>query len=704
VPLKKQHANHDDFDQRSRSTDPDRRHPGQPENAEKTAENWGKDDELEFEVTEKNTDDREFVGGNKDFTEQKDTLADVPSIAEKELPSDDPETASQPEDDDIRPIGQSTPPLLPEDDPDTRDTSDSRFDRKGQVKKLSPEEIKEIEKNLYGGDHHLTDSERKDLMKKLDELEGKQEPFRHPEPPAPSPGTDTTEQKPDLPPPKMARRSKGIAYFYKNFIQLEGRHELVYGDELQIHNRVYELRPKQFNTKAIIAAAAVVFVVVLFLVGSQFVTSTGRGQGEIVGVVLDEYGQPYLRGATIVFPELGKSISTNSQGFFRSGLIPEGSHRVEYLIDDRLVKVDYATVTDGNITMLSLRPEEQHLASVAHDETAPPETTTPPAVADTKKPSGSTSGKTTRSAKKSSQKSVRKSKSKSPAKITLAANVDGARLELDGNVLGAGNLTYAQIKPGSHQYTVSKDGYQPVSGTIKLSPGQSKTLTVELLPLDEEQKAKLFSAEDYYYSGLAALKDMDIERAIGDLTKAIEREPSYAEAYLARAEAYALTKQSEPARDDYIRAAEIFRIRNDLNQAITAYNNAIKLDKKSVTAYLGRADTYLAKGEEIAAIADYKAVIDLDKRNAQAYFGLGKARFRQGQYKKAVKNFKNARAIDSDNPLIYQYLMLSYLAMDDIKKVKKSFEKFEDVATEAQMARLRSDPRFSAVLRIVEKD
>jgi Tfp pilus assembly protein PilF len=677
------------------------------------SDDTSKDFAAEFVVIEKQEDDREFVGGKKGFPTHRGELGSESSAepAEKEIEAVERITPLQDEAGAVQPIGQSAPSLLAEVD-DSQSADDASAGNQGSpnqtVKKLSPEEVKEIERTLYGGDRKLADRKKEDVVRKIGAMERKPGDSIDSAPEKRVQSDRFPETQPDLPPPAMAKRDKGIAYFYRNYIQVLGRHEFFAGDELQIGHRIYELMPKRFNWKVFIATAVVLSALILFLVGTQFVSDTVTGKGEIIGMVLDEYGQPYVRGATLTFAELGRSINSNSQGFFRSGPIPEGSHKIEYRVDGKVLKVDYATVVGGKITMLSLKPDEQQLVAVEPNEPQYKKErsikSSQPIPAPVKPFEATSTGSETTSRKESPKATDDKTEDKSSAKITLAANVENARLELDGTPLGAGNLTYSQINPGTHKYTISKDGYQPVNGTIKLSPGEKKTLAVELPLLEKSQKEKTYTEEDYYYSGLAALKDRDLERAVADLSKAIEQRPSYAEAYSARAETYSLTREKNLAHDDYIRAAEIYQIRKDLNQAITAYNNAIELDRKSVAAYLGRANTYLTKGEEIAAIADYETVVKLDKRNPQGYFGLGEARFKQGRYDTAAKHFRDARSLDSDNPLIHQYLMLCYLAMDDIKKVKQSFEKFETVATDEQMARFRTDPKFSAVLRVIENN
>ncbi len=689
-----------------------------------SVESTKNDDDLQFVVTEKNDDDREFVGGQKQFPvddnqlgiEKNSDLMQKEALSAKGQREKSPSSST-----DFEPIGQTSPPL-PQ-DPAISDLASSSLrptaaasqaalsqelsaGQPERVRKLSPEEVKSIAQNLYSANSYLTDREKEELIKKMGKLDGTatgpsaSAPVKH------DTANGSPQTEPGLPKPKMATKGRGIAYFYRNYIQIIGRQELRAEDELYINDRCYELKPKQFNTKTVVGLAAVLFALMLFLIGSQFVSTGGARDGEIIGMVLDEMGQPYVNGAVIRLPGLGKSTTSTPLGLFRLGSVPEGSHKIEYVAGDKLLKVDYATVAGGKITMLSLRPDGNPVAEAATNE-ARSRSQPPPAGTDSKpelsSPKETTDRRSdTKTTQKPAKQSARETGNKGPTRVTLAANIQGARFAVDGNVLGAGNLTYSEIEPGSHKYTVSKDGFQPVSGTISLEPGENKTITADLVPMSESAKAQVFSEEDYYHSGLAAAEEGSFETAISDLTRAINKRPSYAEAYLARAEAYSLSRDKERARDDYIRAAEILQMKGDFNQAITAYNSAVELDEESTTAYLGRANAYLAKNEEIAAIADYEAVLKLDKRNARGHFGLGEARFRQGRYKKACNHFKDARSLDSENPLTYQYLMLCYLAMDDVKRVKKSFEEFADVASEEQMNRLRTDSRFSAVLRIVD--
>jgi len=681
-------------------------------------------DDLDFVVTEATTDDRDFVGGQKEFAGSREDLGieSTSDLMEKEAQSYSPET---PDNTDARvdlgPIGDSSPPLPPQADisdqtqPPLREESTpvapaGDESATGEIKRLSPEEVKNIEKNLYGENNlYLSDKDKTELARKIN---GVEEPFGVGpiEPPKKRKGnvppTFEQEAASDLPPPTISRRGRGVAYYFRNFIQVTGSQEILPNDELVIGNRAYELRPKQFNTKIGIGAAIGLFAVILLFVGSQFISDAGSGRGEIIGVVLDDSGQPFIQGATIRLPELGKTFRSNPQGFFRTGTLPEGAHKLEYVVEGKILGDDYATISGGKVTLVSLSPNsdrassketassggsekdasrQQKLRSQTETDTPARAVQTTAAAPTEKKPSGS----------KSPQE---------PARVTLSANVDGARLEIDGSVLGAGNLTYSNIEPGKRKYRVSKDGYETFSGTVSLQPGQKKTLKVELLPSSTRPSTAAKSAEDWYATGYALVKEQQFSKAIEAFSKAVELEPSYAEVYFYRGEAYARNGDKAAAHDDFVRAAEIYQFRKEYSWSTTSYNRAIELDEKSVTALLGRGRIHLLKGEERAAIADFEDVLNTDKKNARAYMGLGEGRFQQGNYKKAEKYFKEARSLDSKNPLVYQWLMLTYLAQNDEKNVRKSFEKFREYASESQYQQLLKNEKYAGVLQMVDSD
>ena len=558
---------------------------------------------------------------------------------------------------------------------------------------LSEDEVKKIEKRLYSGSgaSYLSEEEKRDLLKNM-----KPGPKASSTPPPLEPDPKVRPEGPnDLPRPQIAKRSRGVAYFVSNWVQVQGGLELHESDEIQINDRAYLLKKKKLSPKALSIVAGSIFVVILFIVGSLFVSNHSDGKGQLVGIALDQHMQPNLQGATVQIADLGLSLTTNPQGFFHTDRIPAGSHKIDYLVNGQIVGSDYATVTAGQTTMMSLHPTDE--MAVTSPDLEPIQSISQQQQAQSSVSSG-------RPAQPEIDRPTpaRTAQSDPYGRIALKANIDGAKFALNGGVLGAGNMTYSRIKAGTHNYTVSADGYQPVSGTIEVAGGETQLLQINLVPKTTSAPTK--KPEDDYAAAVMLLHNGQPSEAINALNSLLEKQPSNAAAVASRADAYLAIMNKNAALDDYIKAAEIYRAKNDGNNSMTAYNNALRIDPNSIAALLGRASLRLEHGDEIAAITDYESVVKVDKKNAQAYYGLGEARYDQGNYKEAIKHWKDARSLDPNNPEVYQNLMLAYMGDDDLKNVKKSFEKFKELASQDQMARLQADHRFDAVLRIVASD
>jgi tetratricopeptide (TPR) repeat protein len=393
-------------------------------------------------------------------------------------------------------------------------------------------------------------------------------------------------------------------------------------------------------------------------------------------------------------PETGTTVSSNPLGFFDAGAVAAGSHRVELIVDSQLVQVDYATVVGGQLTLMTLTPSEPEKSASGKQTTPKPHVTVPvPATAEKEK-----TARPTETRQKSRPSAPR------PGRIRLAANVDGARLSVDGRTLGAGNLLYSKIKSGRHNYVVDMDGYESARGTIEVKPGQTASLAVTLKPIEMIVEEEVDPIDLLLAEGTTALQKGNYTAADAAFTEVINLKPDHHQALLGRAQTHQYRGNRQAAYLDYLAAGDILSNLRAYNKSVTAYTNAIRMNGKGAGAYLGRADIYLAKGEAIAATADYEAVRRLDKRSARAYFGLGQARFKLGYYKKAIKHFKDARSLDKKNPLIYQYLMLSYLAVDDPKNVRKSFKKFKDVASDSELNRLLTDKEYAQAVKVAQSD
>ncbi len=120
------------------------------------------------------------------------------------------------------------------------------------------------------------------------------------------------------------------------------------------------------------------------------------------------------------------------------------------------------------------------------------------------------------------------------------------------------------------------------------------------------------TAEKFVISGEAKIVKQDWDGATANLTKAIELNPKYVEAYKNRG----LAKNSN----------------GDKVGAIADYSKAIDLDPKDASAYFNRGGVKKAKGDLDGSIADYSKAIELNPKYAHPYMhGPWQCQERQGR-------------------------------------------------------------------------
>ncbi len=645
------------------------------------------EDGLEFEVSEATDDQRDLAGGyrpSSDSESKADREPTTPPIRKvvAVLEEDEPivenvvgsagameepvlsKTASS-----KAGIGDTTAPLKT-----TSSTSQSAVTGDKNTHKLSPAEVKAVEENLSKSRKYLDEHEQREIMKRINS-------------PADLPSSHSTTTQAttlkhthsvvpfdDEARPKMTDRARGVAYFFKNVIQLNSQQELHEQDVLSIGDRQYTLRKRRFSRQTMAIAFGSVFGVALLVAGITFMARSGSGKGWVTGMVLNEYDQPFIQGASVRFPDLGLTINSNGEGFFKSDAVPSGSHKVEYIVAGSVIGEDFVTVVGEQITNLVLRPRPPQ-------EEAPVEEIAQPVQDESARPTQQTS---------------------SAGKVSLDAGVSGATLILNGKPVGAGNLTYANLTPGDYSYQVTKNGYQTAEGIVAVQAGQTTRIRVKLEP---EVKIVTQSiptpVRTSYDEGIAALTAGEFATARTSFSQAIADGIAVPSAYMGRAQGYAAEGAVNEAISDYMLAASAFGENNQLRDAVGAYNEALELDGRNVPALLGRGAIFMLSGEARAAAADYEAVTLVDKQNATGHIGLGDARLAMGDHARAQKHFKDARSLSKNDPYIYERLMVAYMGTNDFKEIRKTWDAYNKVATPDRAQDFLRDPANSMIERIV---
>lgn len=179
----------------------------------------------------------------------------------------------------------------------------------------------------------------------------------------------------------------------------------------------------------------------------------------------------------------------------------------------------------------------------------------------------------------------------------------------------------------------------------------------------------------FYKAGTEFIETANFEDAIAQFSKAIELDPDYINAYVARASAYENVGKFQEASEDYNRAL-VFKPKetdvwyrlgvaynklNKYDEALLALNKATKLAKRNLPHYQEKIKTLLA-------LEDYKFAIKVAdtalmlKENALNFYQRGLVNEKLGMPNDAEKDYM--KAIAKDRRYIDGYLSLAALRIE----------------------------------------
>lgn len=171
--------------------------------------------------------------------------------------------------------------------------------------------------------------------------------------------------------------------------------------------------------------------------------------------------------------------------------------------------------------------------------------------------------------------------------------------------------------------------------------------------------------------------------ALRDLERAIELDPTMGEAHMLIAKLQTLPGgdrgQAEKAAST---AAKLFeddpkqhaaalvlraQVREDIEQRLKDYDEAIKLDPTNAEAWQGRAVTYLEQGDADKAIADLNKMLEQNKDNVNARLALAEALTNLEKFDEARTQVDEAIRIKPDSSLAYTLRARLHLIQEDAK-------------------------------------
>jgi len=107
---------------------------------------------------------------------------------------------------------------------------------------------------------------------------------------------------------------------------------------------------------------------------------------------------------------------------------------------------------------------------------------------------------------------------------------------------------------------------------------------------------------------------------------------------------------ASPALENYNRGYTLFG-EGKYEEAIAEYNKAIEIDPSYAQAYNNRGDAYDNKGQYDLAIADYNKAIELDPNRGLFYYNRGFAYSKKGRRDLAISDLNKAIELSSDPEL-----------------------------------------------------
>jgi tetratricopeptide (TPR) repeat protein len=179
---------------------------------------------------------------------------------------------------------------------------------------------------------------------------------------------------------------------------------------------------------------------------------------------------------------------------------------------------------------------------------------------------------------------------------------------------------------------------------IQVPPGSHVELVPEGSPPRAEGKAGPPAAPDasgLVRQGLLAFARGDYDQAIAAYQKALRIDPR------------AVAGSKAEITKAYVKRGEASLEKKQYDAAIADYYEAIALDPQLAKAYCGRGHAWLEKGRFEEAIADYNEALRIEPKLFWAQYNHGRARLGLGEEDKALGDFDAAAAIDPQNPYPY---------------------------------------------------
>lgn len=254
----------------------------------------------------------------------------------------------------------------------------------------------------------------------------------------------------------------------------------------------------------------------------------------------------------------------------------------------------------------------------------------------------------------------------SKAKITLVyAKSEAMKYELYSDKKGhfyKGGLTV-----GNYKITIEKDGYLPMSSSIRVRLGDTAKVEIKLKSFESllPQSAKSSS------QGSKLLDAGKYEESIEKFTEAISEDQSNPTFY-------------------YFRGASLEKSGN-IDKALEDYQKSIELKPDFILPVSRTGRIYAKKGDYEKAIEFYKKAVELGDRDTTTYYNYGVCLMNLGNSEEAKDIFERLLSLDENYSDAYYQLGIIYIGLGDAAKAKELLQKFIDLDPENKNASIAKE-------------
>jgi len=254
----------------------------------------------------------------------------------------------------------------------------------------------------------------------------------------------------------------------------------------------------------------------------------------------------------------------------------------------------------------------------------------------------------------------------SKAKITLVFAIS-ERIKFNLSSDKKGHFYKGGLTPGFYKINVEKDGYLPMSGSIRVRLGKTEKVEIRLETFESlAPKSIKFSDQ-----GSKLLNEGRYEEAIEKFTKAISEDPSNPIFY-------------------YHRGAS-FEKNGNVEKALEDYQKSIELKSEFILPISRTAKIYARQKDFEKAIDFYKKAIELGDQDATTYYNYGACLENLGNKKEAKDIFERLLALDENYSDAYYQLGIVYIGLGEVEKAKEFLQKFIDMDPESQNASIAKE-------------